>query len=434
MKKYFIFTLIIILIAGGWIFFRKKHSETNHTFDFTPITRGNLENVISGTGTLSAVGTVEVGTQVSGTISELLVDFNDTVKAGQVLAVLDTTFLSASVREARAKVNQCQAQYNQAVIDLKREKELFEKGYSTAAKYESSQNTAALQQAALMSAQAGLDRARVNLEYAVITSPIDGTIIHREVEPGQTVAASLSAPVLFLVARDLSKMEIMGLVDESDIGQIKVGQEVRFTVDAYLDREFAGQVRQIRLQPETVSSVVNYTVVIDADNPDGLLFPGMTATVDFIVEKKENVLLIANKALRFMPSAEMLQNFQKQMLTRRETIPDSLKKRRSDRRDLHPGGFPPNLIAGDEAISPGREDMAQLWYLAENGDLGLIVVHKGATNGSETEIIPLPPRGPMADQKTAAAGLEIITGILEAGAEKSSNQPNSQRRMIPPPF
>ncbi|MCK4915784.1 MAG: efflux RND transporter periplasmic adaptor subunit, partial [Candidatus Eisenbacteria sp.] len=267
MKKIAIIAAGIVAVAiVVWQFAGRSGPEQTGRFEFVEVERGDIENIISSSGTLSAVGTVEVGTQVSGTIARILVDYNETVRAGQVLAVLDTTMLSASVRDARAGVVRARALYDQAVRDYDRESDLHENDLISDAQLSDTQTSVETARAGVLSAEASLDRSRANLKYAVVRSPIDGTVIMRNIEPGQTVAASFSTPTLFVIAEDLSEMEIHALVDESDIGAIREGQSVRFTVEAHMDEEFTGVVRQIWLKPQTVQNVVMYTVVVDAQN------------------------------------------------------------------------------------------------------------------------------------------------------------------------
>jgi len=262
---------------------------------------GTLERTVSSTGTLAAVETVVIGTEVSGTIDKVLVDFNDTVHKGQVLAELKQDLFLAAVEEAQAGVDRAQAELKLAESELERNRSLFDKGFLTEQEFLPLQVDVETSEAALASAQATLKRAQTNRRNSVIRSPIDGTIIQRSVEAGQTVAASLNTPELFVVARDLARMQIEADVDETDIGQIAPGQAVRFTVQSYPERDFNGKVEQVRLQPETVQNVVTYTVIVAADNDAGLLLPGMTATVDFVVERLDDALLVPNAALRFTP-------------------------------------------------------------------------------------------------------------------------------------
>ena len=226
-------------------------------YQFAEVRRGTLETTVSSTGTLAAVETVEVGTQVSGTIAKIHVDYNDRVGKGQVLAVLDQALFTAQVREAEANVAKAKATLVQAEDEFQRNQPLFDKGFLSAREFLPVRIGVDTAKAGLAAAEASLARARTNLAYTVIRSPIDGTVIKRSVEAGQTVAASLNTPTLFLIARDLKQMQIEADIDESDIGQIQVGQTVRFTVQSYPGRTFTGQVSQIRLQPRTISNVVN---------------------------------------------------------------------------------------------------------------------------------------------------------------------------------
>jgi HlyD family secretion protein len=300
--------IVVLAAAGAAAFYvmKVRGQDEEVQFSFAAVRRGDVEDTVSCTGTLSAVGTVSVGSQVSGTIEKLFVDFNDVVKKGQVLLKLDKSLFNAEVQSAGATLAKAKAELRQAEAEYERNSKLFEKGYVSQSDFILSETAVETARAALQSAQATLKRAKANQKYTVITSPIDGTVIERNVEEGQTIASSFSTPELFIIAEDLSKMQIEASVDESDIGLIKQGLPVRFTVQAYPDDEFDGTVRQIRLQPVTVQNVVTYTVVVDAANEKGLLMPGMTATVDFIVASSKDVLLVPNSAISFKPSAEML--------------------------------------------------------------------------------------------------------------------------------
>lgn len=298
--------VFLLLMGGVWAIWplggEKTETETMAgDLQTETVTQGDLEILVSSTGTLAAVGTVDVGTQVSGTIDQVLVDYNDHVKQGQVLAVLDPALFEASVAEAEAGMMEARARLSQAQAELNRNKPLYQSGNLSAQEYLDLETTVVLNQAGVLSAEATLKRAKTNLENAQIRSPITGTVMTRNIEKGQTVAASYSTPTLFVIAEDLSRMQIEASVDESDIGQIREKQNVRFTVQAYLDETFTGVVSQIRLNPTTVSNVVTYTVMVDAENPKGLLLPGMTATLDFIVAQVKNALLVPNAALRYVP-------------------------------------------------------------------------------------------------------------------------------------
>jgi HlyD family secretion protein len=267
------------------------------------VERGVLQRTVSSTGTLAAVETVDVGTEVSGTVAKVLADYNDRVTAGQVLAVLKPDLFNAAVADAQGAVDQAAAGLEQARQDLDRNRPLFEKAYLSSQEFLPYRTAVTKSAAALASARAGLRRAQTNLANATIRSPIAGTVIQRAVDAGQTVAASLNTPTLFVIARDLGRMQIEAAVDETDIGQIRPGQQVRFSVQTFPDRSFSGSVRQVRLQPTTLQNVVTYTVIVSADNAQGLLLPGMTATLDFVVEEVSDALLVPNAALRFRPEA-----------------------------------------------------------------------------------------------------------------------------------
>jgi len=291
----------IILVLVFW-FSDDPGGSPDKAFQTVAASRGDFERTVSSTGTLAAVETVTVGTEVSGTVAKVLVDYNDQVAKGQVLAILKPDLLAAAVADAQGAVDQAIAGLKLARLELERNRPLFDQGYLSEQEFLSFRINADKAKAALASARAGLTRARTNLANATIRSPIAGTVIQRSIDAGQTVAASLNTPTLFIIARDLAKMQIEAAVDETDIGQIRAGQQVRFSVQSYPDKTFSGSVRQVRLQPTTVQNVVTYTVIVAADNDQGLLLPGMTATVDFVVEAAPDALLVPNAALRFRPA------------------------------------------------------------------------------------------------------------------------------------
>jgi len=296
-KMLLVIATICLLIMAALKFGNSvKASEENLPFETSRIERGDLEITISSTGSLAAQGTVEIGTQVSGTIETITVDYNDKVKKGQVLAKLDQAIFRADVLQAKASVASAQAQFDQAQAEYNRNAPLKEKKYISDEEFMAFITNLNMTKANLSSAKAVLTRAQINLKYTVICSPIDGTVIEKSIEEGQTVAASLSTPTLFLIAEDLSQMQIEAAVDESDIGQIKIGQSTKFEVAAYPDRKFSGKVEQIRLQPQTVSNVVTYTVVVESTNEDGVLLPGMTATIEFMVAQQKDSLLVPDSA------------------------------------------------------------------------------------------------------------------------------------------
>ncbi len=399
-KKKIIITLailVIIVLAFVSIKLLSKKKETAQ-FELEEIKRGDLENIVSCTGTLGAVSTVNVGSQVSGIVVKVFVDFNDNVKKGQVLAVLDKTMFKASVRDAESSVSRAKAQYTQAAAELKRNQPLFEKGYLSETEFLVTKTNAETAAASLKSAESSLERAKTQLGYTEITSPIDGTIIERTVDAGNTIAASFQAPKLFIIAEDLTQMRIEASVDESDIGQILENQSVRFTVQAYPEESFTGKVRQIRLSPKTVQDVVNYTVMVDAPNEYKKLLPGMTATVDFLIEEKKDVLLVPNSALSFTPSTEVLQKAM-------ENLKAQMEKRRAER---NPEGGPRNgeqnssgesrrqgggIMGGGGGMMSGMMsngkmpgNFGRVFILDENGVPAIAMFEKGSTDGKHTEI------------------------------------------------
>ena len=269
-----------------------------------------VENTVTATGTIEPVETVEVGTQVSGKVEKIYVDYNDVVKKGQLMAELDKQTLNQSLSRAMASLTSAESQLNYAKLTYERTKQLYEANAATLAAYQEAQNSYTQAQMSKRNAQAAYDQARVDLAYAEIYSPIDGIVLDRAVEVGQTVAASFSTPTLFTLANDLTKMQVEADVDEADIGQVKVGQRVTFTVDAYMDEIFTGTVNQIRMKPTTTSNVVTYTVIIEAPNPDQKLFPGMTASVTIVTEE-ETGLAVPAEAFNFTPDEAVLKAIRK---------------------------------------------------------------------------------------------------------------------------
>src|SRR5947207_4218886 len=304
-KMVAIATGLAVLSGGAWMYSRADAKEAT-AYRFASVERGNLQATVSATGTLNAVRTVQVGTQVSGQVSAIYVDFNAKVKKGQLLARIDPTLQQQAVQDAQAGLDRANAQLDLSKQEFDRNQALFDKKIVTAAEYGTARANYAVAQANAKSAGVALSRARQNLAYTNIYSPIDGVIVERNVDVGQTVAASLSAPQLFLIANDLSQMQILASVDESDTGSIKQGQDAQFTVQSYPNKQFVGHVSQVRLQSKTQDNVVNYTAVVTVDNPNGALLPGMTATVRFLTGSANDALTVSSSALRFRPTQEML--------------------------------------------------------------------------------------------------------------------------------
>ncbi|MCU0287634.1 MAG: efflux RND transporter periplasmic adaptor subunit [Acidobacteria bacterium] len=414
-KKIFIIIGIIIVLIIAALAIRPFSKDKNSSqFDFEEIKRGNLENIVSCTGTLSAVSTVNVGSQVSGIVEKLYVDFNSNVKKGELLAVLDKTLFNASVKDAEAGVLRARAQYDQAQAELKRNQPLFEKGHLSEAEFLVTRTNAETATAALRSAESTLKRAQTQLAYTEIRSPIDGTVIERSVDAGQTIAASFQAPKLFIIAEDLTKMQIDTNVDESDIGQIKEGQSVRFTVQAYMDETFYGKVRQIRLSPTTIQNVVNYIVIVDAQNDKKLLLPGMTATVDFMVEERKDVLLVPNAALSFNPPQDILQKIQANMAAKwqkrkQEKAGTAPENSMGENQEKKPG---PNRNMGQHfGGMPGNgkmpENMGRVFYMDDKGVLSMAFLEKGVTDGKMTEI---------KHSRNLTEGMKVITASISGSS------------------
>ncbi len=388
-------------------------------FRFVEITRGDLRSTVSSTGTLQAIKTVQVGTQVSGKVAEIYADFNDRVVEGQLIARIDPTLLEQAVSAAEADLERNQAELAQAQRDLDRIERLYQRQVATESEYTTAQYQHAVAQAGLKSSQVNLERARQNLGYSEIHAPISGIVLARTVDVGQTVAASFSAPQLFLIAEDPSQMEILAAVDESDIGQIRTDQAAQFTVQAYPDETFSGTVKQIRLQPSSQDNVVSYTVVISAANPDGRLLPGMTATVDFIIAQASDVLKVPNAALRFRATSEMLAAVREQH--QGQTGLRGSRGRSPDSAETGGGSRGAPVVSG-----ASERDRVRLWYVAD-GKVSVTLVHTGITDGQSTEITGSGIREGM--QVIAA----VASSATSSGVNPFQNQASPGGRPGPPP-
>lgn len=300
--------LILILVAlaiagGGWYFWRQKTAQSpEQRYKFQEAAVADVVQNVSANGTLSPVTLVNVGTQVSGTVKKLHVDFNDVVKAGQVLAELDDALYSAAARQSEANIAAAAASLELAKSSEARLRTLFASEYVSRQELDQAIQARKAAEAALRLARAQNDRDRANLGYSVIRSPVSGVVVDRQIDVGQTVAASFQTPVLFKIAQDLTRMQIYTTFAEADIGAIRVGQAVRFNVDAFPNRSFRGSVKQIRLNPTTTQNVVTYNVVVEVENPEQILLPGMTAYVSIAVAERKEALTVPNAALRFRPN------------------------------------------------------------------------------------------------------------------------------------
>ena len=301
-------TLVIVAVAAiaalaVWLLSGGKKEE-KITFDTAAVAPANIMNSITATGTIEPVTSVTVGTQVSGIVSKLFVDYNSVVKKGQVIAELDKTNLMSQLNTAKTQLATAQSQLNYQTANYKRYKTLFEKGLVAADDFDNAKLSYTQAKEQVASAKEEVQRAQTNLGYATITSPIDGVVLSKSVEEGQTVAASFSTPELFTIAQDLTNMQVVADVDEADIGDVKEGKRVTFTVDAYPDDTFEGEVKQVRQEATTTNNVVTYEVVISAPNADLKLKPGLTANVTIYTAERKGVLSVPSKALRFTPQKE----------------------------------------------------------------------------------------------------------------------------------
>lgn len=368
-------TLAVWLLLGG-----KK--EEKITFDTAAVAPANIMNSITATGTIEPVTSVTVGTQVSGIVSKLFVDYNSVVKKGQVIAELDKTNLMSQLNTAKTQLATAQSQLNYQTANYKRYKTLFEKGLVAADDFDNAKLSYTQAKEQVVSAKEEVQRAQTNLGYATITSPIDGVVLSKSVEEGQTVAASFSTPELFTIAQDLTNMQVVADVDEADIGDVKEGERVTFTVDAYPDDTFKGEVKQVRQEATTTNNVVTYEVVISAPNADLKLKPGLTANVTIYTAERKGVLSVPSKALRFIPQ--------------KETV-------------------------GKMKIVDAANAKNKVWTIEGNS----IVAHKvniGMTDGTNTQIV-----GGIAEGTKVITGLNVTGGEekmpMEAQGEKSPFAP-----------
>ncbi|MBI3193717.1 MAG: efflux RND transporter periplasmic adaptor subunit [Ignavibacteriae bacterium] len=412
MKKILLYIIVVILIVGtgGYFYFRDgSNGETKYRTE--KIGRGDVIVQVRATGTINPVQTVQVGSQVSGILSKIYVDFNDVVHAGQIVAQIDSTFLNASVKEAEANVERNQAQVNEAKRTVKRTNELFEKNLVSQSELDAVQTTYESALAQMKQAQAALDRARVNLRYSTIISPIDGVVISRDVDVGQTVAASLQAPKLFSIANDLTHMQVEASVDEADIGQIKEGQSVMFTVDSYPEETFEGTVKQVRLAPVLTQNVVTYTVIIEVPNPDLKLRPGMTATVSVLIEKKEHVVRVPTLALRFQPPAEVLEKFDGEKPN--GTTGMSNGNQSGERMNMGGGSQGRGMMKG--GMGGGKMKSTRVWVTTMSGELKPVKIKLGLNDNRFAEVL----------EGELKEGDEIVLGLsmpeMAAGGSQQSN-------------
>jgi HlyD family secretion protein len=405
-KSIILAAVVAVLAIAGVLIYRVALAKATPTFRFVTIDKGNMQSTVSATGTLGAVTTVSVGTQVSGQVSALLVDFNDHVTKGQLLARIDPTLAQQAVADAQANVEKAQAQMLQASRDFARNKELATAGLVARSALDITQSTNSVAAADVTSAKVALDRAKQNLSYTSIYSPIDGVVVERNVQLGQTVAASLSAPQLFLIANDLAHMQILAQVGESDIAQIKEGQPVQFAVQALPGKKFNATVQQVRLQSTTADNVVNYTVVVQVENPDNQLLPGMTARVDFLTKSATDILKVSNAALRFHPSDELLAQLGQKPASTTTAAATSTARAPATSSQGQPSG----TRTRGTGQGNGSSSSGTLYYLDAKGQIQSMKVRTGITDGTSTEV----------QGKGLTTGMKVIAGATTTSTQTAS--------------
>ncbi|PZW42619.1 HlyD family secretion protein [Mesonia algae] len=360
-KNIIISGLFILILAITAYSFINAEDETLIEAKTITVTKGDITTMVTATGTIEPINQIEVGTQVSGVVEKIYVDYNSEVKEGQLIAELDKTNLKASLTQAQASYDNAVSQRNYMQTIYDRQKTLFDNQVISKSDFDDATYNYTTAKGTVTQRFSDLQSARTNLSYADIFAPIDGVVLSRDIDEGQTVAASFSTPTLFTIAQDLKQMQVEADVDEADIGQVKEGQRVSFTVDAYLGETFEGVVTQVRLDPTVTSNVVTYTVVIKADNPDSKLKPGLTATISIYTLELENVLTAEAKAINFKPTPPTLMAYNEQ-------------------HHLNQG-------SEKERPQPITETNTQLWVLSEDGKISPKNVQLGASDGVHVQIL-----------------------------------------------
>jgi HlyD family secretion protein len=442
MNKKVVIATVVLVVAAGIVFgftVLKHNNGDELYYEKAAIDRGTITALVDTTGTLNPVTIVDVGSQVSGKIIKIYVDFNSQVKGGQVIAEIDQSpfltkvqqneanYLSskASLEKSRVTLANSEKQYERSKSLFEKELISFEEFESAEVQYYSSKADLQSSEARLEQAKAQLDATKVDLEYTIIKSPIDGVVINRNVNEGQTVAASFQSPVLFQIANDLTKMQVECSVDEADIGKVKEGQKVRFTVDAFPNDNFSGVVRQVRYSPEVIQNVVTYTTIVDVENPEMKLRPGMTATVSIVVGEAQNALRVPNSALRFQPPPEvMLAQFNEMKRERQAARGESAKTegqqtRQRPQQAAQPG-FQFSSQMGTGGMRGRMRDMGRVWMQDESGKLKMVFVKTGVTDNIYTEITG----GEIQE------GMEVVTGETSQTASSNRNSSNLRRGMM----
>jgi len=401
MKKLFrspfsIAILTVVFIGIGLAVYWKFFRDLPPQYRLQKIEKGDLSQTVSANGTINPVTLVSVGTQVSGTVKKLFVDFNSKVKKGQILLELDDALLSAQQKQSLANRQNAVASLELATANEIRAQNLFEQNYISRQELDSAIQAKKSAQAQLQLAQATVEKDSANLTYSVIRSPVSGVVVDRSVDVGQTVAASLQTPTLFKIAQDLSKMQIDANFAEADIGNIRVGQDVRFSVDAFPNRNFKGVVKLIRLNPTTLQNVVTYDVVVNVNNPEGLLLPGMTAYVNITVAERKDVLLVPNMALRFKPSSA-----------------DKQLSKVKQNSETHTNNSRSSGSREGKGSKSKRDEFSGKVYILEKDQLKPVTISLGITDNRNTEVT----RGELKE------GDMVIVGEAQATGRQSSSTP-----------
>jgi HlyD family secretion protein len=381
-----LFLIVIVATIAGIVTYRQLYTvSAEQQYRVQPLEKGDISQTVSANGTINPVSLVNVGTQVSGTVKKLYVDFNSKVAKGQILLELDDALLAAQQKQSHANVQSANASLELTTANEARMRSLFAQEYVSRQELDTAVQAKKAAEAQLQLARATVEKDQANLAYSVIRSPVSGVVVDRTVDVGQTVAASLQTPTLFKIAQDLSKMQIDANFAEADIGSIRVGQVARFTVDAFAGRNFKGEVKLIRLNPTTQQNVVTYDVVINVDNPEQILLPGMTAYVSIAVAERKDVLLVPNAALRFKPANT-----------------DNQKH----------GGSQPGGATNGDATKPKRDTFSGKVYVLQKGELVPVSVSLGITDSRNTEIVggELQAGDPLVVGEAQAAGKPASSG------------------------
>jgi HlyD family secretion protein len=418
MKKVFrsplaLFIFGIAFIAAGIVTYRFFFGAVpEQQYRLQTLEKGDISQTVSANGTINPVTLVSVGTQVSGTVKKLYVDFNSKVEKGQILLELDDALLSAQQKQSLANVQNAQASLELADANEARMRSLFAQEYVSRQELDTAVQAKKSAEAQLKLAQATVERDRANLAYSVIRSPVSGVVVDREVDVGQTVAASLQTPTLFKIAQDLSRMQIDANFAEADIGSIRVGQSVHFTVDAFPDRSFNGVVKLVRLNPTSQQNVVTYDVVINVDNPEKILLPGMTAYVNITVAERKDVLLVPNAALRYKPTNAIMQ----------KQVPNQANdpKNSADRPSSDSGAKASKPKSEKNLRGHPRDSFSGKIYVFEKGGLKPVKVALGITDNRNTEILG----------GEIKVGDQVVLGEAQAAANSQAGGSPMRLRMF----